>query len=82
MRYISMNAENREKVVTEDGSVFCLDDEVTVVAEKNLNDKVVTGVLTGIVGNYVSVSVHEYTLVVRCTAILGKKIVKREYIEG
>jgi hypothetical protein len=71
-----MDVENRKEIVTKDGSVFHVDDEVTAIAEKNLNDNMVTGVLTDIVGKYVSVLVQEYTLVVRCTAILGKGEVK------
>jgi hypothetical protein len=71
-----MDVEGRKEVVTKDGSVFCLGDEVTVVAEKNLNDKMVTGFLTGIVRKYVSVLVQEYTLIVRCTAILGREEIK------
>jgi hypothetical protein len=50
--------------------------DIEAVAEKNLNDNIVTGVLTDIVGKYVSVLVQEYTLVVRCTAILGRGEVK------
>jgi hypothetical protein len=53
MRYIPIDVENRKEVVTKDGSVFHVDDEVTAVAEKNLNDNIVTGVLTDIVGKYV-----------------------------
>jgi 3D (Asp-Asp-Asp) domain-containing protein len=72
MRYIPLETAGRGKVVAEDGRVFHIGDEVTVEAKKNLNDGIVTGILTSITGNYISISVPGCVLVTRCTSILKK----------
>jgi hypothetical protein len=72
-RYCSRCDETQEAVYDSyHDCIFHIGDEVTVEAKKNLNDGIVTGILTSITGNYISISVPGYVLVTRCTSILKK----------